>query len=356
MFSNQKIRPILKNGRFYNFPDEPKTGLKGYSYMLRSLLHEIYIFIVSLKNGKSRLPKNSDQWVDSCKIPIRSQRLLITWIGHASFLIQVGNINILTDPIFGDATFFFPRIFPAGIKIEDLPSIDYVIISHNHLDHMDSKSLIALKKLNPNISILVPYGDKIWFEKRNFSKVFEAVWWEDFVFDAMNKIKFTFLPAYHWSQRTLFDQNKSLWGSWMIECSGYKVYFAGDTAYSRHFENISKYFHHIDVALMPIGPCEPREKMCLSHINAEEAGRAFLDLGAKNFIPMHWGTYHFGTDNVDTPLNRIKIWWNNNQLNLISKFLHSLKIGQSIEFNLPQAQKIISQVNSQILSSSHPEN
>lgn len=347
---NKRLEPTIKHGRFYNNDHEGnKRFLWDYIYMVYSFLHEVYIFLISLTKGSKRLPQDYSSWIKTSKIVPQSINPTITWIGHATFLIQIGGVNILTDPIFGNSTIFFPRILPPGIELETLPKIDFVIISHNHPDHMDSKSLLALKSQNPEIKILVPQGDKKWFEKRKFRNVFENMWWNYLKFDT---IKFTFLPAYHWSQRGLFDQNKSLWGSWMIEHNNNSIYFAGDTGYSNHFKEIAKSFDKIDIALMPVGPCEPREKMCHAHISSEEAGKAFLELNATNFIPMHWGTFHFGTDNFDTPILRLKNWWKINDLKLSAKMLHIVKFGQKTVFNdlqiLPHIHQVIPNLENQI--------
>lgn len=328
----KKLYPTYKGGRFFNPHENFKNcySISRYFYLIKSILHEVVIFFKSLTNLRKRLPKNHDFWIEKNKNIIqKSNAPAITWIGHATFLIQINDINILTDPIFGNVTPLFPRIFKSSITLNELPKIDYVIISHNHLDHMDSNTLLGLYKLFPNIKFLVPKGDKKWFDKRGLSDyAIQFNWWD--VYESFSNIKFTFLPAYHWSQRGIFDQNKSLWGSWMIQSNDYSIYFAGDTGYSEHFSIISKEFSKIDIALMPIGPCEPREKMCNSHISAEEAGKAFIELGAEHFIPMHWGTFYFGTDYFDTPINRINLWWNQNKKDLNLKKLNILKFGQRI--------------------------
>lgn len=273
----------------------------------------------------------------------------ITWLGHATFLIQIGGINILTDPIFGGLSFLFPRILPNTIAVDNLPRIDVILISHNHRDHMDKDSLLSLKKNNKDMQILVPWGDKAWFDARNFTQVSEYMWWEDHAVRSQmmrdSVVNFTFLPAWHWSQRGLFDKNKSLWGSWMIECNGHQIYFAGDTAYSPHFAAIARKFTSINVALMPIGPCEPRPWMRRSHVDANQACQAFIDLNAQNFIPMHWGTFAFGEDHFGLPIDRLKQAWSACS-ELDSKQLHMPKVGQGLVFesfvthiphiNLPQ--------------------
>jgi len=335
MFINNKNKlvPKIKNGKFFNPNDTfVYKGFSKYVYLIYSLMHEIFIFIKSTLNFNKRLPKNLDYWSNSKSEVVKSSyEPNITWIGHATFLIQIADKNILTDPIFGNSTFLFPRIHKPGIDIHKLPKIDYIIISHNHVDHMCKNSLLKLIELNPQVKIMVPIGDKKWFETRNFKSAFEFTWWQEYV---TNKdLKFTFLPAQHWSQRFIFDGNKSLWGSWMIEHNNFKIYFAGDTAYAGHFKSIGQEFNNIDVALLPVGPCEPREKMCFSHTSSEEAGQAFLDLNAKNFIPMHWGTFHFGTDFFDTPIVRLRSWWNSNVGLSNDKILNIVKFGQRLEFN-----------------------
>ncbi|MDR3647408.1 MAG: MBL fold metallo-hydrolase [Candidatus Babeliales bacterium] len=344
MHNNKRLEPTIKHGRFYNNNHEGnKRFLWDYIYMAYSFLHEVYIFLKSLAQGSKRLPADYSSWVDKSPVEAQSIDPVITWIGHATFLIQIGNVNILTDPIFGNSTIFFPRILSPGISLENLPKIDFVIISHNHPDHMDKNSLLALKELNPDITILVPQGDKKWFLKRNFKNVFENLWWQELSFGLIKEqIKFTFLPAYHWSQRGLFDQNKSLWGSWMIEHNNNSIYFAGDTGYSDHFKEIAAQFNKIDIALMPVGPCEPREKMCHSHTSSEESAQAFLELNATHFIPMHWGTFHFGTDTFELPITRLRDWWKINTLKLESKSLHIVKFGKSTVFeNLQNIQPVI---------------
>jgi len=266
-----------------------------------------------------------EQWI--CKTDISKEFPRIRWIGHATFLIQFANINILTDPIFDDATFLFKRIVPASFTLEQLPRIDYVLISHNHRDHMDASTLINIKRKYPAVKILVPYGDKYWFVNRAIDNVWEHLWWDEY---SDRKVKFTFLPARHWSGRGWHDRNKSLWGSWMIEHPERTIYFAGDTGYWKHFSCIGRHFPSIDVALMPIGPSEPFAYMRKSHLNADLAIKAFMDLGADQFIPMHWGTFHFGTDQFLTSIDRLRQSWKQHALILKYRMLHILKFGESL--------------------------
>lgn len=317
-----KKQPFKKGNRFYNHHGEQPESL---------MFKTVFTVAQSLINRSKRLPNELHEWKVNEQAQSCSVFPLVTWIGHATFLIQVGNINIVTDPIFGNASLLYSRVLPPGIDCNYLPPIDLIIISHNHRDHMDEASLLYLKKKNPAVQVLVPVGDKQWFDRRGFAHVYEFEWWQPYKYvKEQSAARFTFLPAHHWSQRGLFDKNKSLWGSWMIEAAGHCIYFAGDTAYADHFVEIQKSFNTIHTALMPIGPGEPDLHMRRSHMDAVQAGQAFLDLNAQAFIPMHWGTFLFGTDHFLAPLTRLQEWWAKNSCSLENKKLYSPKIGQQI--------------------------
>jgi len=314
----KRFYPQRKNGRFYQPGQErPRWFFVTVALFLKTLFLDIFYPI----------GKEVADWVVTPSYPQRSKEPIFTWLGHSTFLIQIGDKNILTDPIFGNMYFIFSRILPHKIPTKDLPPIDYVILSHNHPDHMDTHSLLDIKRYNPLVKVLTPMGDKPWFDANGFVGAAEYMWWDTF---KQNDLVFTFLPANHWSQKGIFDKNVSLWGSWMIEFDGFKVYFAGDTGWSKHFAIIGNMFKKIDVALMPIGPNEPNESMQDVHINAEEAGDAFLELNARWFVPMHWGTFHLGMDRFKEPLLRIKAWWVKNKALCSNKVLKVPKVGELV--------------------------
>ena len=319
-------KPLKKNNRFQSYVNETIVG-----FFVRTILLRFYSWLTRRKAKKTE----AKYWFCENKTTSCSINPKITWIGHASFLIQIGGVNILTDPFLREDSLLFPRHIPLGVHLDKLPNIDFVLLSHNHPDHMDSKSLMLLKDRNKT-NFLVPQGDKLWFDNKNFACVKEYTWWEkssfNLKYDESKQIKFTFLPANHWSKRSLFHKkNSSLWGSWMIECNGYKIYFAGDTTYETHFATIARKFKNIDIVLMPIGPCEPKSWVGKAHIGPTEAGQAFLDLKAKHLIPMHWGTFPGGTELFDIPVLRLKNWWSKKVSLLKGKKLHVAKIGQCFE-------------------------
>lgn len=323
-FKSHKIKPHIRNNRYFNDENDVPKGF---------LAETIYMFFKNRFVQQKKCLKRIAAWVDKQvhhHDDHHHPHPMITWIGHSTFLIRCGGINILTDPIFGNASFLYRRMLPAGLQPNELPPIDVVILSHNHRDHMDEDSLLALRH-NKHMHILVPKGDKAWFDKRNFSNVQEFTWWEQTIIPVerlQKEARLTFLPAIHWSQRGLFDKNRSLWGSWMIEVDGTCMYFAGDTSYSSHFSAIAYEFPSIDVVFMPIGPCEPRYWMEHVHLSAQQAGQAFLDLKARHFVPMHWGTFPFGIDHFELPIDYLLSWWQQSKDQLADKTLHLLKIGK----------------------------
>lgn len=321
----QKILPVFKNGRFYN--TQHKTC---HPVLLPSLGWYVQSWFAR-RSDRRRLLSNP---LEPTR-PLAAGFCRIVWLGHATFLLQYGvadraPITVLTDPVFGNATALFARACAPVAPPEQLPSIDYVLISHNHRDHLDLASIRAIVDRNPLVQFLVPLGTAAWFEQQGMFRVQELSWWESF---RQHDITATFLPAYHWAGRSLIDYNRSLWGSWLLRMGAHVIYFGGDTAYGNHFTNIAAHVGPIDVALLPIGPCEPAKHMHSSHISGSWALQAFLDLEAQMLVPMHWGTFFFGTDMVYTPLQNMCQAWQVREKLVCDKTLCIKNPGQIIEFN-----------------------
>ncbi|WP_047151128.1 MBL fold metallo-hydrolase [Aneurinibacillus tyrosinisolvens] len=249
------------------------------------------------------------------------ERTTYTWIGHSTFLIQMNGLNILTDPVWGKRMGFDKRLTEPGMRIGELPEVDIVAISHGHYDHLEFSSL---RKLKGNPAYYVPVGLKPLFEKKGYHKVIEANWWEAFQHDT---IQLHFVPAQHWTRRSPFDINTSHWGGWVFQSNKETFYFVGDTGYFKGFREIGKRFA-IDVVFMPIGAYEPEWFMKVAHINPEDAIKAFLELKAGIFVPMHYGAYRLADDTGPEALDRLYKEWR--RLGLPAEKLKVLKIGETV--------------------------
>ncbi|MFB6394145.1 MBL fold metallo-hydrolase [Polymorphospora sp. 2-325] len=237
--------------------------------------------------------------------PVTADEVQVTWVGHATYVVQIGGLTVLTDPVWTDRIpGVRPRITPAGLDWAALPRVDAVVIRHNHYDHLDAPTIRRLPKDTP---LLVPANLAGWFRRRGFGDVTDFDWWES---REIGGVRFDFVPAHHWSRRTLTDTNRSLWGGWMFTAGdGSRVYFAGDTGYGHWFAEIAARYPGIDLALLPVGAYEPNWFMKPVHMNPPEAVRACLDLGARRMSPMHWGTFVLSAEPVLEPLERTVTEW-----------------------------------------------
>lgn len=233
----------------------------------------------------------------------------LTWIGHATFLLQHAGVNMLTDPHLSRRAsplgFAGPRRWmPPALDFQTLPHIDLVVISHNHYDHLDTATVQHLHQQPHGApQFLVPLGLKTWFTGKGIHDVLELDWWEVTDF---RELAVTFTPAQHWSARTAWDRNRSLWGGWRIEHRDFSFFFAGDTGYSRDFVDIRERLGAVDVAALPIGGYDPRWFMAASHVNPEEAVQIHLDLAARMSVAMHWGTFVLTDEPLDEPPHRLR--------------------------------------------------
>ncbi|QIQ21030.1 MBL fold metallo-hydrolase [Zophobihabitans entericus] len=227
----------------------------------------------------------------------------VWWLGHSTSLIRVNNITILTDPVFSyrasPVRFLGPkRRTPAAAKVEQLPHIDAIVISHDHYDHLDYPSIKKLLARFPDVQFFVPLGMKAWCLKQGVKNVIELDWWQNTEF---KQIEFTFVPARHWTQRSLFSKNRVLWGGWFIRSPQQTVYFMGDTGYSPTLQTISQRLGPIDIALIPIGAYAPRWFMKNQHIDPYEAVQLFQELQCKKAIAIHWGAFELADEPIDEP-------------------------------------------------------
>jgi L-ascorbate metabolism protein UlaG (beta-lactamase superfamily) len=215
------------------------------------------------------------------------------------------------------------------MSLKELPRIDVITVSHNHYDHLDILSLKKLHDLNPSTIFLVPKGDKKLFIRKGIKNVEEFLWWEDI---DIKGTKFTFTPVQHWSARGIRDRNKSLWGGWFIKSSERSLYHAGDTGYSQDFNVTRKKLGSPDMAMIPIGAYDPQWFMSYSHVNPEEAVQISQDLGSRQSLAMHWGTFLLTDEEVLEPSVLLRKALEDK--NLDKEYFMTLKPGEI--FNLSQ--------------------
>jgi L-ascorbate metabolism protein UlaG (beta-lactamase superfamily) len=251
-------------------------------------------------------------WVDdvppSTKPPAPAPgQLAVTFVNHSTFLLQHGEVNVLTDPVWSERasplTWAGPRrVRRPGLDLDHLPPVHVVLVSHNHYDHMDLPTLRSLDRRHQPLFV-TGRGNRRQLERCGLGRVAELDWWQGY--DAGPGLGITMTPAQHFSRRGIFDVNRSLWGGFLLHFGSTKVYFAGDSGYGPHFREIRDRLGAPDVALLPIGAYEPRWFMQPNHVNPEEAVRAHLDLAARTSFAMHFGTFQLTDEPIDEPAQRL---------------------------------------------------
>ena len=285
-----------KNGKFQNLKDHESKSLFDY-------------LVARVKDPFKDWPNH----VPLPQAPVvpdeNSKDLKVHYINHSSFLVQHNDFNILTDPVFSKrvspVSWAGPkRVMDAGIEKSKLPKIDIILISHNHYDHLDLKFLEWISKRDKPLILVGKKVGQIFSKKVN---CIELGWNES---KTINDIKFTFTPAQHFSGRTPFDKNETLWGAFVIESLNLKIYFAGDTGYSDHFKKVHATYGAMDLSLIPIGAYAPRSFMAYHHMDPEEALKAHRDLNSKYSLGMHWGTFQLTSEPREEPkilLEKLKL-------------------------------------------------
>jgi L-ascorbate metabolism protein UlaG (beta-lactamase superfamily) len=209
------------------------------------------------------------------------------------------------------------------LTARELPEIAAVLLTHNHYDHLDGG---AVRAVSPELPIVAPLGMGRWLRRRGRRSVHELGWWQSISLDGLTV---TLVPSCHWSRRGVFDTNRALWGGYVVEAGGLRMYHAGDSAYFDGFGEIGRRFSNLSAAMLPIGAYEPAWFMEHYHMNPEQAGQAFLELGARTLVPMHWGAFQLADEPLCEPADRIRAWWQRHAPE--GRRLAVMAVGETIE-------------------------
>lgn len=301
--------PRRKGGRFANpWPDVENHGFGDV------------VKWAFARRGKTGVSKAELEYLGRAKAAYPIPRapsgiLTATWVGHTTALLQLGGLNILTDPVWSDraspVSFTGPKRFSApGISLDDLPPIDLILISHDHYDHLDAGSVSELVSRFPTASWRAPLGVGEFLRRRGAADVKELTWHDS---SEVNGLHLTCVPAQHFSGRGLFSRNSTLWCGWVLSADTRSVYFAGDTALNPSFADIGARYGPFDIALMPIGAYDPRWFMRSVHMDPEECVAAVQMLAPKSEPPLllatHWGAFKLTDEPLDEPPKRMLAAW-----------------------------------------------
>ena len=305
MSEEKKPYHHLQDGTFRNPEGSPKVDDFGFKWSYKVYNEEKKKITIELPDDHTIKKKETLENLEKFK-----NDDFIAWIGHATFLIKLGDTTIITDPVFEKnmgPLFFGPkRYVDPAIDLSELPEVNLFLLTHNHYDHLSTRTIqrFPFKKAK----VLAPLRLGKYFTKNGYSDVSEMDW-----YDVINykDLKITFVPAVHWSKRSLWDTNKTLWGSFLIEYKDKKIFFACDTGYGNIYKKLGEKFGPIDLTLINIGaynfyPMSPRKDKSIYHTNPEEALNIGQDLKSKKVLGMHWGTVLLSLEPILDPPKRFK--------------------------------------------------
>jgi len=318
---------------FQNYPPRDSKSYVGVAFVMRRIWYSYFPEEMGIDYRQTEAQSLQ-------QLAANQQPNKLTWLGHASFLLQLDGQNILTDPHLtdwaGPVTGLGPeRYTPPGIRIENLPPINVIVISHNHFDHLSKQTLEQIPDKSA-IKVVVPLGMKPFFADIGYSQITELDWHQSVEVDSL---KLTAVPAIHHSGRGLFDKDAVLWAGWVIKSSDRTVFFAGDTAYAQStFAEIGQQYGPFDTALVPIGAYVPHELFKDNHLTPRQAVQLGKDIQATNVVAMHWGTFNLSDEPPSEPPRLFK--QAGAELGYSDDAVWVMKIGETRSLAKPQAIRI----------------
>ncbi|MBX3044311.1 MAG: MBL fold metallo-hydrolase [Candidatus Kapabacteria bacterium] len=282
-------------------------------------------------------PQKAEKNNDTFRLPVvdgsdflKSTEDGLIWIGHATYLIRINGKLIITDPIFTVPSPMMKRFSALPIKPEYINNLDYILLSHEHYDHLNKESFKLIVKNNPQAKLLT--GLKLGQYLRDWApqnQIQEAGWYQKYNITS-DGIEITFLPTRHWGTRGISGFNNKLWGAFMIQAAGKSIYFGGDSGYGSHFKEVFELFGAPDYAIIGIGAYKPEWFMAPSHTSPADALKAANDMKAKNFLPMHFGTFDLSDEPIGDPYREVNRIYKSNYSQVFKMTIPN--IGEKIRF------------------------
>jgi L-ascorbate metabolism protein UlaG (beta-lactamase superfamily) len=318
-----------------------KNGWKGNPVnddgSFRNINHPfINDFTKLLKWQLSKNPQSEERKKDKFRIPVVDAESFIIdnqdgiiWVGHATFLIRISGKLLITDPIFFQPSFFMKRFTKLPFDPKNLKNLDYILLTHDHYDHLDKESLKLIYKNNPKVKLLTGLNTgKYCSDFLDGIDYQEAGWYQQF--SNTNDLEIIYLPTRHWGNRLITDVNSRLWGAFMIKNNSTSIYFGGDSGWDTHFQEVNELFGSPDFAMIGIGAYKPEWFMSPHHTSPKDGLRAAEAIQTKNLIPMHYGTFDLSDEPIGEPYREVHKLYDSNSYNFK---LITPKIGQILKFD-----------------------
>lgn len=300
--SNPDLKTILPEERWRGTPLDVQGNFMNHEFPFIPQFSEVWKW--QRETNPQRTEKKKEVWRLQAVLEqdwLKNNKDCIVWLGHSTFFFRLNGVTLLTDPVFGSPSVLMKRYVPLPIDPKLLQNLDFILLSHDHRDHLDEASLKLLSKQNPNAHYLTGLKMAEILQKYTGSTHIQTAGWYQQYNMKDAPIEVYFLPARHWSRRGLWDTNQRLWGAFVIKTKNITIYFSGDSGYGSHLKEAGEIFPNIDYCIIGIGAYKPEWFMSPAHISPTDAVKAFHEMNAKHLIPMHYGTFDLSDEPLSEP-------------------------------------------------------